>query len=254
MWHVISFSPKIFPHRPCSQSALHHFGFLSSHSSFPCSWHCNKSTRMFFSSTHHFPFLLPILQVKRPPSFFLCTATLSNVGNDGVEDPETPSSSSSSRNRSMASVAKGSGTTARGRRLLKLREEKRKREYDRLHNYPAWAKSVSYLFSLFFFSLLSMHFNCFVLKLDVWSQIHFVLWAYRVLEDACKDDAELRAVLGDSIGDPELMRKRVFLQSPPCASTSVFFTRYHPFYSFLCDDNHQTSVCICKNLHAYNIL
>ena len=30
------------------------------------------------------------------------------------------------------------------------------------------------------------------------------------MEDACKDDAELRAVLGDSIGNPELMRKRVF--------------------------------------------
>jgi len=35
---------------------------------------------------------------------------------------------------------KGSGTTARGRRLLKVREEKQKREYERLHNYPAWAK------------------------------------------------------------------------------------------------------------------
>lgn len=40
--------------------------------------------------------------------------------------------------------AKGSGTTARGRRLLKVREEKRKREYDHLHNYPAWAKWVSF--------------------------------------------------------------------------------------------------------------
>ncbi|XP_031110114.1 uncharacterized protein LOC116014235 isoform X1 [Ipomoea triloba] len=67
-------------------------------------------------------------------------------------------------------ATKGSGTTARGRRLLKVREEKRKREYDRLHNYPAWAK---------------------------------------VLEDACQHDTELRAVLGDSIGNPELMRKRV---------------------------------------------
>ncbi|PRQ41471.1 hypothetical protein RchiOBHm_Chr4g0447251 [Rosa chinensis] len=66
--------------------------------------------------------------------------------------------------------AKGSGTTARGRRLVKIREDKRKREYERLHNYPAWAK---------------------------------------VLENACKDDAELRALLGDSIGNPELMRKRV---------------------------------------------
>ncbi|GMH10880.1 hypothetical protein Nepgr_012721 [Nepenthes gracilis] len=67
-------------------------------------------------------------------------------------------------------VAKGSGTKARGRRLLKLKEEKRKREYDRLHNYPAWAK---------------------------------------VLEEACKNDAELRAVIGDSVGNPELMRKKV---------------------------------------------
>lgn len=31
----------------------------------------------------------------------------------------------------------------------------------------------------------------------------------RILENACKDDAELRALLGDSIGSPELMRKRV---------------------------------------------
>ncbi|KAG8369413.1 hypothetical protein BUALT_Bualt14G0008500 [Buddleja alternifolia] len=67
-------------------------------------------------------------------------------------------------------AAKGSGTSARGRRLLKVREEKRKREYEHLHNYPAWAK---------------------------------------VLEDACRNDSELRAVLGDSIGNPELMRKRV---------------------------------------------
>ncbi|XP_031502857.2 uncharacterized protein LOC116265973 [Nymphaea colorata] len=67
-------------------------------------------------------------------------------------------------------AATGSGTSARGRRLLKIREEKRKREYDRIHNYPTWAK---------------------------------------ILEDACKDDSELRAVLGDSIGNPELMRKKV---------------------------------------------
>lgn len=35
---------------------------------------------------------------------------------------------------------KGSGTTARGRRLLRIRQDKLQREYDRLHNYPAWAK------------------------------------------------------------------------------------------------------------------
>ncbi|KAK9748689.1 hypothetical protein RND81_02G073800 [Saponaria officinalis] len=65
--------------------------------------------------------------------------------------------------------AKGTGTTARGRRLVKLREEKHRRQQQR-NKYPSWAK---------------------------------------VLEDACKNDAELKAVLGDSIGDPELMRKRV---------------------------------------------
>lgn len=69
-----------------------------------------------------------------------------------------------------ADTTKGSGTTARGRRLLKVREEKRKREHDEKHNYPSWAK---------------------------------------VLENACRDDEEMRAVLGDSIGNPELMRKRV---------------------------------------------
>ncbi|GLT29206.1 hypothetical protein SLA2020_040870 [Shorea laevis] len=73
-------------------------------------------------------------------------------------------------NIASTGYVKGSGTTARGRRLLRIREEKTKREYDHLHNYPAWAK---------------------------------------VLENACKDDTELRAVLGDSIGNPELMRKRV---------------------------------------------
>lgn len=65
---------------------------------------------------------------------------------------------------------KGSGTTARGRRLLRIRQDKQQREHERLHNYPAWAK---------------------------------------VLEDACKNDTELRAVLGDSIGNPQLMKERV---------------------------------------------
>nr|GEY07188.1 glycoside hydrolase, clan GH-D [Tanacetum cinerariifolium] len=57
----------------------------------------------------------------------------------------------------------GLGTTARGRRLLKVREEKRKREFHRRNNYPSWAK---------------------------------------VLENAAKNDVELRNVLGDTIGDP----------------------------------------------------
>ncbi|CAA0842372.1 Protein of unknown function (DUF3531 [Striga hermonthica] len=83
----------------------------------------------------------------------------------------TPSTSGEDNDGGLKGKAtKGSGTTARGRRLLKVREEKRKRDYERLHGYPAWAK---------------------------------------VLENACKNDSELRAVLGDSIGNPELMRKRV---------------------------------------------
>ncbi|KAG2247628.1 hypothetical protein Bca52824_087256 [Brassica carinata] len=37
----------------------------------------------------------------------------------------------------------------------------------------------------------------------------FVFMPMSVLESACKDDEELRAVLGDSIGNPELLRKKV---------------------------------------------
>ncbi|KAK2419499.1 hypothetical protein QL285_030353 [Trifolium repens] len=74
-----------------------------------------------------------------------------------------------SEEESLSSI-KGSGTTARGRRLLRIRQEKQQREYERLHNYPDWAK---------------------------------------ILENACKDDTELRAVLGDSIGNPQLMKERV---------------------------------------------
>lgn len=54
--------------------------------------------------------------------------------------------------------------------MLKIRQDKQEREQERVHNYPAWAK---------------------------------------VLEDACKNDTELRAVLGDSIGNPQLMKERV---------------------------------------------
>ncbi|KAG0460823.1 hypothetical protein HPP92_021120 [Vanilla planifolia] len=74
------------------------------------------------------------------------------------------------KNKKNSAAPMRSGTSARDRRLLRVREEKRRREYDRIHNYPTWAK---------------------------------------ILENACKDDEELRAVLGDSIGNPELMRKRV---------------------------------------------
>uniref|UniRef100_A0A453PYR1 Uncharacterized protein n=1 Tax=Aegilops tauschii subsp. strangulata TaxID=200361 RepID=A0A453PYR1_AEGTS len=63
-----------------------------------------------------------------------------------------------------------SGTSARDRRLARVREERRRREYDREHTYPGWA---------------------------------------RVLENACRDDEEMRAILGDSIGNPELMKQRI---------------------------------------------
>lgn len=56
--------------------------------------------------------------------------------------------------------AKGSGTTARGRRLLKVRDEKRKREYDRLHSYPTWAKSVflyRFLIALLYLAFSSLY-------------------------------------------------------------------------------------------------
>ncbi|MED6143179.1 hypothetical protein PIB30_004269 [Stylosanthes scabra] len=104
-------------------------------------WHCPNT------NTHSNSSLLPI----RRPLLLSVSAS---------------SSSSSSDER----VNISSGTSARTRRLLRIREEKQQREHERIHNYPSWAK---------------------------------------VLEDACKDDTELRSVLGDSIGNPELMRKRV---------------------------------------------
>lgn len=68
--------------------------------------------------------------------------------------------SSSGRNKRNEVVgAKGSGTSARGRRLLKVREEKRRREHDRLHNYPSWAKLVTLFFFLFWRELVTF-FKC----------------------------------------------------------------------------------------------
>lgn len=59
--------------------------------------------------------------------------------NQGVDS--TPSKRNEGSNGAVIEKhAKGSGTTARGRRLLKVREEKRKRDYENLHNYPVWAK------------------------------------------------------------------------------------------------------------------
>ncbi|GAU43889.1 hypothetical protein TSUD_399370 [Trifolium subterraneum] len=120
-------------------------------------------------------------------------------------DNEIDNSESESESKSKSSI-KGSGTTARGRRLLRIRQEKQQREYERLHNYPAWAK---------------------------------------ILENACKDDIELRAVLGDSIGNPELMKERVedrirkkgkdFRSSKTgsIVASKVTFRDFNPFDSFI---------------------
>jgi hypothetical protein len=110
-------------------------------------------------------------------------------------------------NGGISAANKGSGTTARGRRLLKVREEKRKRDYDRLHDYPSWAK---YLFLSFSFALQVF---VFLPKSRESVNLFLVNDKCRVLESACKDDEELRAVLGDSIGNPELMRKKVIVGS-----------------------------------------
>ncbi|XP_075504917.1 uncharacterized protein LOC142542261 isoform X2 [Primulina tabacum] len=110
------------------------------------------------------------MKLKQHMSFSLAASKGVRGNVDQSLDAIVSTSDGDTAGLSSEKAAKGSGTSARGRRLLKVREEKRKREYDRLHNYPAWTK---------------------------------------VLEDACKNDSELRAVLGDSIGNPELMRKRV---------------------------------------------
>lgn len=104
------------------------------------------------------------------PSTIVCAQKDLRGNSDQVIDMVQSMSDEGNRSVLNVKAVKGSGTTARGRRILKVQEEKRKREYEQLHNYPTWAK---------------------------------------VLEDACKNDSELRAVLGDSIGNPELMRKRV---------------------------------------------
>jgi len=56
-----------------------------------------------------------------------------------------------------------------------------------------------------------------------------------VLEDACKHDTELRAVLGDSIGNPELMRKKVgviFIWDFELGLTDIHLQIFHIFVDF----------------------
>ena len=109
-----------------------------------------------------------ISKKKQMPLFPISSSSSSSW----VSNNESGATASTSKNSSSSSreIEVTTGSSARGRRLLKIREEKRKRQLDNLHNYPAWAK---------------------------------------VLEDACKHDHELRAILADSIGNPDLIRKRV---------------------------------------------
>ena len=107
---------------------------------------------------------------KQIPLFPTSSSSSSWVSNNESGGTASTSKNSSSSSSSRREIEVTTGSSARGRRLLKIREEKRKRQLDNLHNYPAWAK---------------------------------------VLEDACKHDHELRAILADSIGNPDLMRKRV---------------------------------------------
>ncbi|KAK2365446.1 hypothetical protein QL285_078948 [Trifolium repens] len=118
---------------------------------------CSSSQTRWNSSSSSSSLSVSTTKKRLPSTVFVCVSK----SNDNEIDK--------SEEESLSSI-KGSGTTARGRRLLRIRQEKQQREYERLHNYPDWAK---------------------------------------ILENACKDDTELRAVLGDSIGNPQLMKERV---------------------------------------------
>lgn len=81
-----------------------------------------------------------------------------------------PGSVVAKANVERESAVKGSTLGARERRLHKAQDEKRRREEGNKDKYPDWAT---------------------------------------ILEHACEDDKELREIIGDSLGDPEEMRKRV---------------------------------------------
>lgn len=102
---------------------------------------------------------------------------------------------------------KSSGTSARERRLEKLREERKRREYEKKKNvYPEWAK---------------------------------------ILEDACKHDVELRELIGDVIGNADLMKQRIeervrrkgrdFLQpkTGSVVATRIVFRDFNPTNSYI---------------------
>lgn len=79
-------------------------------------------------------------QHRMVPSTVVCSRKDSRRNADQIIDVTPCTSDGDSSSALNGKAIKGSGTTARGRRLLKVQEEKRKREYERLHNYPSWAK------------------------------------------------------------------------------------------------------------------
>lgn len=98
-------------------------------------------TRMFPRTFYHQDRIFP-LQHWVLPSAASYPSTISLLSPVGVVRMSAASTSQegSTEDVTDGASARSSGTTARGRRLLKVREEKRKREYDRIHNYPSWAK------------------------------------------------------------------------------------------------------------------
>ncbi|KAL2485384.1 Protein of unknown function (DUF3531) [Abeliophyllum distichum] len=85
-----------------------------------------------------------VTNIKFSPRILAPRAALDSKDfNTDVELGSDTSASTSNSSRGgilNGKAAKRSGTTARERRLLRVREEKRKRQYDHLRNYPAWAK------------------------------------------------------------------------------------------------------------------
>jgi hypothetical protein len=67
----------------------------------------------------------------------ICAASPSDNESDKFLREDTATRTASTDNSDEIVMT---GTTARARRLLKIREEKRKREHHRLHSYPPWAK------------------------------------------------------------------------------------------------------------------
>ncbi|KAJ7538427.1 hypothetical protein O6H91_11G047400 [Diphasiastrum complanatum] len=116
-------------------------------------------------------------------------------------------SSSSAENGDVRQrVVKGATLGARARRLERVRHEKIRRQEQEKQTYPEWAL---------------------------------------ILEKSCKDDAELREILGDSIGNPEAMQKRLqervlrkgrdVLQSRSGSAVPIIvsFRDFDPFNSYI---------------------